>query len=43
MKKSLTLFVLLIQLTALAQVGIGTIAPVAGSMLELKATDKALL
>jgi hypothetical protein len=43
MKKSLTLFVLLIQFTVLAQVGIGTIAPVAGSLLELKATDKALI
>ncbi|MEO0036912.1 MAG: hypothetical protein RIQ59_1119, partial [Bacteroidota bacterium] len=26
-----------------AQVGIGTIAPAAGSVLELKATDKALI
>lgn len=29
--------------SAFAQVGIGTIAPVAGSLLELKATDKALI
>ena len=44
MKKILTIVILLIGHTSIySQVGIGTIAPVAGSLLELKATDKALL
>ena len=34
---------LLISFSSFAQVGIGTIAPAAGSLLELKATDKALI
>jgi hypothetical protein len=34
---------LLICFSSFAQVGIGTIAPAAGSLLELKATDKALI
>jgi hypothetical protein len=44
MKKISTLLVaLFFSVMSFAQVGIGTIAPVAGSLLELKATDKALL
>lgn len=34
---------LFMRLSFFAQVGIGTIAPVSGSLLELKATDKALI
>lgn len=44
MKKLLTIVLLLVIHTSIySQVGIGTIAPVAGSLLELKATDKALI
>jgi hypothetical protein len=44
MKKVLTIVILLVVNTSFySQVGIGTIAPVAGSLLELKATDKALI
>lgn len=44
MKKLLTIVILLVlHTTVYSQVGIGTIAPVAGSLLELKATDKALI
>ena len=38
-----SIVLLLICFSSFAQVGIGTIAPVAGSLLELKATDKALI
>ena len=38
-----SLVFLLISFSSFAQVGIGTIAPAAGSLLELKATDKALI
>jgi hypothetical protein len=44
MKKIKLIFLaLLISAVSFAQVGIGTITPTAGSILELKATDKALL
>ncbi len=43
MKKLILFLAFFVKLTAFAQVGIGTIAPVAGSLLELKATDKALI
>ena len=38
-----SIVLLLICFSSFAQVGIGTIAPAAGSLLELKATDKALI
>ena len=37
------LIALFFSATSFAQIGIGTIAPIAGALLELKATDKALL
>ena len=44
MKKiSITILALCISVISFAQVGIGTNTPVAGSILELKAADKALL
>jgi hypothetical protein len=44
MKKLLTIVILLVlHTTVYSQIGIGTIAPVAGSLLELKATNKALI
>jgi hypothetical protein len=44
MKKfKLIIFLLTMSLGTFAQVGIGTISPVSGALLELKSTDKALL
>lgn len=44
MKKIVALIIFLVfNIPIYSQVGIGTIAPVAGSLLELKATDKALI
>ena len=42
-KYKIILVALFISVMSFAQVGIGTIAPVAGSLLELKATDKAMI
>ncbi len=44
MKKIITsIIILIVNISVYSQVGIGTIAPIAGSLLELKATDKALV
>jgi hypothetical protein len=43
MKKIISIVLIIFNVSVYSQVGIGTIAPLAGSLLELKATDKALI